>query len=77
MQTRRRRKVGEFGETLVAVNSFQSWQRGGSKYLNSVAWNSEKGRGEEDEERRKKKEKGKKRIKVAINSVSIEEGKFT
>lgn len=30
-----------------------------------------------DEERRKKKEKGKKRIKVAINSVSIEEGKFT
>lgn len=55
MQTRRRRKVGEFGETLVAVNSFQSWQRGGSKYLNSVAWNSEKGRGKEEEEGKKEK----------------------
>lgn len=53
MQTRRRRKVGEFGETLVAVNSFQSWQRGGSKYLNSVAWNSEKGKEEEEGKKEK------------------------
>lgn len=64
----RRRKVGEFGgQTPVAVNSFQSWQRGGSKYLNSVAWNGEKGReeGEEEEEKGGGKKGKSERIKAS------------
>lgn len=64
----RRRKVEEFGgQTLVAVNSFQSWQRGGSKYLNSVAWNGKKGReeGEEEEEKGGGKKGKSERIKAS------------
>lgn len=56
-------KVGEFGETLVAVNSFQSWQRGGSKYLNSVAWNGEKGR-------KRRRRGGKKEKATELKSLS-------
>lgn len=71
-----KRGEGEKSESL-ARHSLRLIRSNRGNEVEANIWIPWLGIARKDEERRKKKEKGKKRIKVAINSVSIEESKFT
>lgn len=71
-----KRGEGEKSESL-ARHSLRLIRSNRGNEVEANIWIPWLGIARKNEERRKKKEKRKKRIKVAINSVSIEEGKFT